>query len=158
PRLAAVGAAIDALAAVPRIALRRGEHEIRILRVDHDLVDLDRVLEANMRPRLAGIDRFVHAVAERTLHRVASAGIHNVGIGRRHLYRADAVDVRELIENRRPRHARASGLPNAAGGRPDVKHARLTDRAGDGRDAPTVKRADVAPAETGKEVVVRSHI
>src|SRR5207248_5673595 len=101
---------------------------------------------------------FVHAVAERTLHRVASAGIHNVCVGRRHLYRADAVDVRELIENRRPRHARTSGFPNAAGGRADVEHARLSDGAGDGRDAPTVKRADVAPAETRKEVIARSEI
>src|SRR5216683_1300876 len=118
----------------------------------------NRVLEANVRPRLTGIDRFVHAVAERTLHRVARAGIHNIGIGRRHLDRADAVDIGELIEDREPGHARARGFPNAAGGRPDVEHARLTDRAGDGRDAPTVKRADVAPAETGKEVVARSHI
>src|SRR5207244_8893278 len=133
---------------MPWVTLCRREHQIRIFRIDHDLVDLDCILEADVRPRLTGIDRFVHAVAERTLHRVTSAGIHNVGIGGRHLYRADAVDVRELIENRRPRHARARGFPNAAGGRPDVEHARLTDRASDGRDAPTVKRADVAPAET----------
>src|SRR5262249_58084656 len=118
----------------------------------------DCVLEADVRPRLAGIARFVHAVAERTLHRVTSAGIHNVGIGRRHLYRADAVDVRELIENRRPRHARASGFPDAAGGRPDVGHARLTDPAGDGGDAPAVERTDVRPPETPKEGVARSHL
>ena len=143
---------------MPRVALRRREHQIRIFRIDHDLVDLDRVLEANVRPRLTRIDRFVHAVAERTLHRVTRARVHNVCVGRCHLNRADAVDVRELIEDREPRHARAGGFPNAAGGRADVEHARLTDRAGDGRDAPTVKRADVAPAETGKEVVARSHI
>src|SRR5207237_6631279 len=103
-------------------------------------------------------DRFVHAVAERTPNGIARAGIYDIGIGRRHLYRADAVDVGELIEDREPCHAGASGFPNAADGRPDVEHARLTDRAGDGRDAPTVKRADVAPTETGNEVVARSHI
>src|SRR5204862_6670369 len=116
------------------------------------------VLKADVRPRLTDIDRFVHAVAERALHRVTSAGIYDIRIGRSHLNGADAVHVCELIEDREPRHAGASGFPNAAGGRPDVEHARLTDRAGDGRDAPTVKRADVAPAETGNEVVARSEI
>src|SRR4030095_1389959 len=115
-------------------------------------------LEANMRPRLAGVGRPVHAVPERTLHRVTSAGVHNVCVGRRHLDRPDAVDVSELIENRRPLHARARGFPNTAGRCAQIEHAGLTDRAGDGRDAPTVKWADVAPAETGKEVVARRYI
>src|SRR5256885_15854987 len=33
-------------------------------------------------------------------------------------YRADAVDVCELIEDREPRHARIVRFPNSAGGRP----------------------------------------
>ena len=86
------------------------------------------------------------------------ADIDDVGIGRRDLNRADAVDVRELIEDREPRDARARGFPDAAGRRADVEHAGLADRAGHGRDAPAVKRADVAPPETGNEVVARSQL
>ena len=78
PRLAAVGRAIDALAVVLRVALRRRDDEVRILRIDHDLVDLRRLLEADVRPRLAGVGRLVHAVAERSLHRVTGAGIDDV--------------------------------------------------------------------------------
>jgi hypothetical protein len=74
------------------------------------------------------------------------------------LNRADAVDFRELIKNRKPRNARVRRFPHTAEGRTQIERARLTDRAGDGRDAPTVKRADVAPAETGKEIVARNGI
>ena len=68
PCLAAVGGPVDALAVMTGITLRRHDHVIGIFRVDDHLVDLGRLLEADVRPSPAGIDRFVHAVAERTSH------------------------------------------------------------------------------------------
>src|SRR5258708_40207916 len=94
---------------------------------DGHLVGLGRFLETDVRPRPAGIDRFVHAVAERTPDRVTGADIDDVGIGRRHLYSADAVDVGDLIEDRHPRHARVGGFPDAARGCPEIEYTRLTD-------------------------------
>jgi hypothetical protein len=48
---------------VARITLRGRDDEIRILGIDRELVDLGRLLEADVRPRLAGIGGLVHAVA-----------------------------------------------------------------------------------------------
>src|SRR5262249_44917240 len=120
PGLAAVGRAIDPLTGVACVTLRGGDDQIRILRVRHDLVDLRRLLEADVRPRLARVRGLVHAVPRRALDRVAGARIHDVRIGGRDLDRADAVDLRDLVEDRRPRDAAARGFPDAAGRHADV--------------------------------------
>ena len=78
PRPAAIGRAVDALARVSGVALRRGDDEVGILRVDDHLVDLDGLLEADVRPRLARVGGLVHAVAERALHGVAGADVDDV--------------------------------------------------------------------------------
>src|SRR5947209_5709780 len=141
-----------------RVTLRRTDDDLRIFRVNDHLVDLRCLLQPDVRPRLAGIGRFVQAVAGRTANRVARAGIDNAGIGRRYLNGTDAIDVRELIKDRGPRHARVCRFPNAASGCPEIEHAWLPYSAGHSRNSSAVKRADVAPAKTGKEVVARSRI
>src|SRR5204862_4388947 len=63
PRHAAVFGAIDAALRVRAVRMpERGDvHEIRIGGMDDDAADLLRVGEADVRPRLAGVGRLVHA-------------------------------------------------------------------------------------------------
>src|SRR5262249_60501891 len=103
-------------AVAPGVPLCGRDDEVRILRIDEDLVDLRRLVEADVRPRLAGVGGLVHAVTERALHRVAAARIDDVRIGGRNLDRADAGDVSGFVEHREPRGAGARALPDAAGG------------------------------------------
>ena len=132
-------------------ALRGGDDEVRILRIDDHLVDLgassSRPMCVHVLP--ASVDLYMPSPSPR--HGVAGADIDDVGIRRRDLDRADAVDVRELIEDRNPRHSGARRLPHAADRRADIERARLADHAGDGRDAAAVEGADVAPGEAGIE-------
>src|SRR5262249_33678707 len=149
PGPAAVGRAIDPLSVVSRITLSRRDDEVWILRVDADLVDLRRLLEADVRPGLARVGGLVHTVTARALHGVAGAGVDDVRIARRDLNGADAVHVRELTEDRRPRHAGAGGFPDPARRSADVEDAGLcgTEGASHGRDATAVERTDVAPLQ-----------
>src|SRR5215813_15412718 len=63
PGLAAVGRAVDPSAVVLRVTLRRHYNYVRVFWINDHFVDLSRLFEADVRPGLAGIDRFVHAVA-----------------------------------------------------------------------------------------------
>src|SRR5204863_4059595 len=135
-----------------RVALCRGDDDVGIFRIDHYLVDLRRLFQADVRPGLTRIDRFVHAVAGRTLHRVTGACIDDVRIGWRYLNGADTIDIRKFIENGKPRDAPVSRFPNAADRRTQIENDRLADDSGDGGDTPAMKRANVTPAQTIEEV------
>ena len=98
PRLAAVGRAIDAARRVlaARVAHRRDEHAVGIARVDDDARDVPRVVEAEVRPRLAGVGRAIHAVAVGPVFAqvgLAAADVDDVRIGRRDRDRADRRDA-----------------------------------------------------------------
>ena len=120
--------------------------------IDKDVGDLHRVFEADVLPGLAGIGGLPHAVAKAAADGVAGAGIHDVGIGWSDLDGADAIDARLLIEDGKPGHAGAGGLPDAALGRAHIEHAGLADDAGDRGDASAMEGPDVTPLEAGIEV------
>jgi hypothetical protein len=89
------------------VAERGDEDGVRIAWMDDDPPDLPRRLEADVLPRLAGVRRAIHAVAE--LDRVAHVGlagpdIDDVGIGGRDGNRADRADA-GAVEHRCPRAA-----------------------------------------------------
>src|SRR5882672_11308979 len=92
------------------------EQAIRVFRIDGDLWNLLRVAQAEMRPRRAGIRRFVDAVADREVRprqSLAAADINNVGIARRDRHPANR-SGRLVVEDRLPCAARVGGFPDAA--------------------------------------------
>ena len=128
PALAAVRRAEHAALGVRRVQMpdRRDEHDVRILRIDGDLADVLRVVEADVRPRLSGVGGLVHAVA--VAHRVAqrrfaAADVHRVRRGRRDRDRADRRHGLR-VEHRRPHAPRVDRLPHAAVHRAEIEFVR----------------------------------
>ena len=107
-----------------------------------------------MRPRLAGIDRFVDAVAvpygipER---RFAAADEDDVWIRRSHGNRADR-RCRLTVEDRRPHPAAVDGFPDTAIDRAEVEIVGATGYSGCRRHSPATEWSDHSPAQTGKEI------
>src|SRR6185437_10020671 len=79
----------------------------------------------------------------------AAAYINDGGIRRRHSQRADRSDGLP-IEDRRPHTAVVGALPDAAVGRGDVEHVRLSADARRGHGAAAAIWADHAPLEAGE--------
>ena len=152
PALTAIGGAVDATAVMGRVAESRDDHQIRIGGIDKDAVDLHGVLEPDVLPALAGIGRLPHAVTEAAADGVAGTGINDVGIGGCDLDGADAIGARLLIEDRKPRHTRARGLPDAAQWRAEVEGAGVPDDTGHGGNTAAVKGPHITPLEARIEV------
>src|SRR5262249_62116838 len=118
PRLAAVGGLVESAIAPrsPERPLRRDVDRVRVPRINNDLADVLRVLQADVLPRPPAVDRLVHPVP------VADAPLAVI------LTRPDPDDVRVLriednttdrvrafvVENRRPGDARVGRLPDSA--------------------------------------------
>src|SRR5205807_8798727 len=110
--------------------------------------------EAEMLPRLAGVGRFVDAVAfvdAAARDQVPHADVDDIGVGGGDFDGTDRGRCGDPVEDRGPGFAGAGGFPDAARGKPHVEDARLADGAGDGRDAPAAERAQVAPDESGEK-------
>ena len=140
PRAAAVGRLVDAF-----LLLRPGQSPFRadvddvgVGGMNDDAADAARLVEAEVRPRRAGVDRLVDAVA----HHVAvanrpgfaGAGPHGFWIGRGHGQRADG-GHRLVVEDGREGRAAVGGLPDAAGCSACVVDGRIAGHAGRRRDA-----------------------
>ena len=128
-RLAAVGRAEDAALLVRAVGMaeRGDEQAIRVLRIDRELRNLLRVAQAEMRPGLAGVGRFVDAVADgevRARQPFAAADVDDVRIGRRDGDPADR-SGRLVVEDRLPGAAGVGRLPDAAVDHADVEGVRL---------------------------------
>src|ERR1043166_2260106 len=80
PVLAAVGRSVYPASFMGAVALCRNDDDIWIFRIDNDLVDLCRLLQADMNERPAGVRRLIHAVPRWTLNGVARADIYDVRI------------------------------------------------------------------------------
>src|SRR5262245_7043514 len=124
PCFAAVDGLEDAALFVrpPLATQAAGVHEVGVLRVDDDARDLVRLRETDVRPVLAGIDGFVHAVADRRVVArilLAGADVYDVRIARRDRDGADRGD-RLLVEDGLEGGAAVRGLDDAAVGTGDV--------------------------------------
>ena len=105
-RASAVGRTENAalLVRAVRMAENRDEEPVWIGRVDDDLRNLLAVAQAEVRPGLAGVGGFVHAVAGGeigALQSFAAADVDDVRIGLRDRQRADR-SGRLIVEDRRP--------------------------------------------------------
>ena len=159
PRLAAVGRLEHAAFIVGRrrMAERRNVDDVGVGRVDANLRDRLGIGEARVRPRLAGVDRFVDAVA---LHdvaadaRLAHTDEHDVGIA---LGDRDGADRRAFdlaVGHRIPRLAAVGRLPQSAADRPEVVLVNA-DRAARGRDRTAAAHgADAAPLQRFEKALV----
>ena len=156
PRLAAVGALVDAalLAVEAQPAERRDVDDVGVGRMDADLRNHAGIGERHVRPRLAGVDRLVDAVA---LHdvaadaRLAHADVDDVGVGLGDGDRADRGAVNLAVGHRRPRLALVGGLPQPAAGRAEVALVRPALHARDGNRPAAAIRADAAPLVGGEQ-------
>src|SRR5262249_45865760 len=117
PRLAAVTRSEDAALLLRAVAAahRRDENGLRISRVDRDAADTSGELEPHVRPRLTGVGRPVHTVANldvRPNERIASARPDDVLVRSRDGERADRHDVL-VVEDGVPMHTAVDGLEDA---------------------------------------------
>jgi hypothetical protein len=130
------------------------EQPVRVARIDGHLGNLLAVAQAEMCPRLAGIGRFVDAVAGRQVRprqTFAAADIDDVGIGRRYRDPSDG-SGRLVVEDWLPRAAGIGSLPDAAIADADVEGVGLARHAGHRLRPSAAVRADRAPAHLGEEI------
>src|SRR5207237_419135 len=127
--LATVGGSKDTALLVRSVGMAEGgdEEPIRILRVDGDHRDHLRVVQAEVRPRLAGVGRFIHAVTDGevgTNYACAAADVDDVRVGGGDGDGADRAGAL-VIEERVPGRAVVGGAPDAAVIEADVRDVRL---------------------------------
>ena len=151
PALAAVAGAEHAAFRVrsEQVPERRDQHDIRIARVDEDLADVARALEADVTPALAAVARAVDAVAGGDVVarvRLAGADVEDARIRRRNRERADGTG-RLSVEDRRERVPRVDALPHAAAGGAEVERLGLVGNAGRRRRPAAAERPDEPPRE-----------
>src|SRR5689334_4200255 len=126
------------------------EDHRRIAWVDGDLADVLRFIEADVRPRRAGVGRLVHPITESDRiaeRRLAAADVNHVGCRRRD---GDGTDRRHRlrIEDRRPDTAGVDRLPDAAVHSAEIELVRPTGYAGRRGDASAAKWAEHAPMKS----------
>ncbi len=129
PGLAGVGRLEDAALAArsEQRAGRRDEHDVVVLRIDDDAIDVVGLAETHVRPRLAAVRGLVDTVAPRRrlpVVRLAAAGPDQVGI----LLRDRDVANRNqphVLELRLERRAVIDRLPDAAVSGADVVDRRI---------------------------------
>src|SRR6185312_422698 len=129
------------------MAERGDKDAVGIERVDIHRRDHLAVVEADVRPRLAGVGGFVHAVAGRQIgsnDTGARADVDDVRVGRRDRDRPDRAG-RLVVEDRGPGRAVVGRAPYAAVVEPDVGDVGLAGRARYGACATGPRWADLAP-------------
>src|SRR5581483_5446034 len=139
-----------------RRAERAGNHDLRVGRVDHDAADPARLVEPHARPRLAGVGRFVDAVADGDVAanpRFAGAGPDDIRIRRRDSERSNRLGGL-AVEDRAPVRAAVGGLVDAARRAAGVIHQRIAGNAGHRRNAVALG-ADEPPMEAAVHIGVR---
>ena len=126
-------------------------YDLRIRGIYDNAPNAPGFVETHVRPRLAGIQGLVHAVAHHVdiANRPSLAGTRpdDIRRGWRHGERADGL-YRLVIEDRRPVIASIGRLPHAAGRSAGVVCAWVASDARDGRDAIAYDGPDPAKSES----------
>ena len=140
------------------MAERRHVDDVGIGRVDANLRDRLRVGEADVRPRLAGVDRFVDAVALHDVAADARLPHSNEDDVRVCFGNGDGADRRALelpVRHRIPGLSTVGRLPESATDGAEV--ILVNPRAAGGGDRPASShRADVAPLQRFEECGIGS--
>ena len=152
PRPAAVFRAVHAALGSPseRVADRRDERDVRVLRVHLHLADLADVLQPGELPRSARVRGPVHAAPEDHVRPdclAARPDVDDVRVGIGDVDCANRSGRHLAVGDRRPRDAVVPGLPDAAAGRAHVEHAGLRAHAGRRRRAAAAVRPDRSPPQ-----------
>ena len=152
PRPAAVFRAVHAALGSPseRVADRRDERDVRVLRVHLHLADLADVLQPGELPRSARVRGPVHAAPEDHIRPdclAARPDVDDVRVGIGDVDCANRSGRHLAVGDRRPRDAVVPGLPDAAAGRAHVEHAGLRAHAGRRRRAAAAVRPDRSPPQ-----------
>ena len=137
-----------------RMTERRNEEPIRIGGVDVDVADHLRIVQTEVRPRLAGVGGLVHAVALRevgTDDARPTADIDDVGITRRHGDRTDGAGGL-VVEEGEPRGPVVGGAPHAAVVESYIEYVRLTRHTGRRSRSACSCRTNLTPAHVGRGV------
>jgi len=151
PGRPSIARAVDAalLVGAVGVAENRGEHAVRIARVDGELGNLLTVGEAAVCPGASAVGGTVDAVADREIRppqAFTACDVDDIGIGGRDRDCADRLG-RLPVEDRLPGAPRVTALPHAAVGRTDVEDVRLRRHARDRPCPPAAHRADHAPGK-----------
>ncbi len=149
PVATAIDRLVDAalFVCIERLADRRYPYDVVIRRVDLDRADLPDILEPDVLPAHAAIDRLVHAlagddVAAQTVG--AGADVDDVRVVLRDADVADRGRVEKPVGHVVPGRAVVLGLPDATAGRAEIESCGGRDGAGHCRDPAAARRADVA--------------
>ena len=108
----------------PQVPQRGDVDDVRIRRINHDPSDVQRFLEAHVRPVPAAIHGLVDAVTSRIARAVvglAGAHPHSVGVGRGARDVADRAHSVCAVEDRVPPCATVRRLPDTADGAAKVR-------------------------------------
>src|SRR5579859_7995373 len=149
PSLAAIARAEDAAFGVGTISMpeRRDVNDVWVRGMNNDGADVARVFEADVRPSLSSVSRFVDTVAERDIAadaRLARAGINHVGIRIGHGNGPDGGDPL-LVKERIPGVATVGRFPDAAADRAKIIGVRLAGHAGYGDKTAAPEGPDEPP-------------
>jgi hypothetical protein len=129
--------------------------DVGVRRMNLNPADLARVGQTDVRPRFAGVGRFVDAVARGQVAAqagLAHADVHHVRIRRGDRDRADRAAADESVRHVVPRQPGIVGFPHAAAGGAHVVHERQRRDPGHRRDPAAPERTDVAPSQRGVEI------
>ena len=137
------------------MAGHRDQNVVRVARIDGDLRNLLAIAQAEVRPGLSRIRRFVNAVANGEvgpLKTFAACDVNDVRVGRRDGDGADGLR-RLVVEDGRPGAAVVVRFPDAAVHLAHVKDIRLARHTRHGARSPAAMRANHAPAHALKHRV-----
>src|SRR2546426_2497285 len=134
------------------------EDSVFVARIDDDSANLLPVAQPQMPPALAGVCRFVDAVAcgkVRTLNPLARPDVNHIRI-RRSNGKITNRSGRLIVKDRCPYPPGICGLPHSAVVHADVKHVRLASNSGSANRTSTSEWSDHSPLEVGIECRVNS--
>ena len=127
-----------------RVAQRSHKNDVRIVRIDDDFADGATVVQADVLPGLACVQRFVDAISLRDI--AAQAGLAGTNVNRivvRISHRQASNISRSLfVEYWRPGHGPIGGFPHSAARRTEIISRRIAGNSGCGQRASTAERTD----------------
>ena len=125
--------------------------------MDANLADVARFAQPDVAPASAGVGTAIDAVAVGDVDAnggLASAGVDDVRVRRRHGQGPDRGGGEEAIGHGPPVCSRIGRFPDAAGDGAEIEGVGIMPCAGYGNDPATPERSDAAPPEQPLEIVL----
>ncbi len=139
-------------------ALSRDQDDVGILRIDDDARDVLRRFEPDPLPRLAGVSRFVDAIAVVRHHAAhcvfAHADVNNVRVAFRNSHSADGTGLEVAVGDVAPTDAHVVCFPETAASRSHVVSLRIADNATAGDGTSPAKWTNRTPLQRFENGVV----